>query len=129
MAAPAPFLFQSPLPVTLAGSVATIPAHNPAVTGLVLIKAGATGVYGGFLSNPSTTAMAYLQCFDASTVSAVTLGTTSPVDVFHIPSQSAFGDKWGYSLPYNNGLVVAATTDVNNATVVTTAVKISLYIS
>lgn len=86
-------------------------------------------MYGGFVTNTSTTTTFFLQCFDAATTSAVTLGTTVPQDVFHIPPMSAFGDKFSNSVPYNNGIVIAATTDVNNATLATTALKVSLYVA
>lgn len=131
-------LFDTPLPVTgpnggavpiAISNIATTLYHNAAVTSLILVKGSSTGVYGGFVSNPSTTAMAYLQCFNAASVGAVTLGTTVPQDVFHVPPMSAYGDKYSNSVPYPLGLVIAATTDVNNATLVSNALKASLYIS
>lgn len=128
MPLPGQTLYDWPLPVTLS-SIATAVVHRTAITSLFLVKAGPTGVYGGFVSNPAASTWAYIQCFNAASIGAVILGTTVPQDVFHCPPNTAFGDKWSNSVPYDQGLVIAATTDLGNATIVSTAAKASLYIS
>lgn len=99
--------------------------NQAALTTAVLVRTGTTRVLTYNLFNPNTS-VAFLQFFNAASVGAVTLGTTAPTDWLAVPAGGVVDGAWMYSPQYSAGLVIAATTTPNGATIVTTGIPVSL---
>jgi hypothetical protein len=98
-----------------------------ALTSPTLVRAGNTRIFSYNIQNPNAAAV-FLQFFNAASVGAVTLGTTTPTDWLAIPPSGVLDGFWGYSPMYPAGVVVAATTTPNGATLATTGLPVSLGI-
>lgn len=92
------------------------PSNYPfsaAVTAAVLVKGGACLIDNMSLLNTTAT-IAYVQFFDVSSVSQVTLGTTAPAWQLALPANSTTGagavNTYLRGTQHVNGLVIAATT-------------------
>jgi hypothetical protein len=86
-----------------------------------------TGVLKGF--DGMSAALGWLQFFDAATPGAVTLGTTTPTYSFPVapvntPNRSIFPPE---GLKFNNGLQLAWTTTINNATAPASAFQGNIF--
>ncbi len=87
---------------------------------------GAHTLYGVSFVNPSSTAAAYVQIFDAT--SGVTLGTTAPKLSFWVPMGGAWEEKFGpVGLAFSSGITVAATATATGGGAPTAAVQAALY--
>lgn len=89
------------------------------------VKTSSRGVLHALDMSNLDAAVCYLQVFDAADHTAVTLGTTAPALVFHVP---ASGDKTPGILDFgfNNGLVVATTTTATGSTPPSTGLVVNI---
>ncbi len=85
----------------------------------VAVKASA-GQLGGYMIYNPNTSVAYVQVFDATTVS-VTVGTTTPTYVLSIPAASAANLELTCGVAHATAITVAATTTPTGSTAPTTA--------
>jgi hypothetical protein len=108
-----------------AASTATPTANVVALTAAALVKSGSTRVVTYNIQNPNPAAV-FVQFFNAASAGAVTLGTTVPLNWLAIPAGGVLDGAWATSEPYNAGLVIAATTTPNGATVASTGLPVSL---
>jgi len=106
--------------------------QQPALTNtLVLLRAGVSNLWGWNLTNTNA-AIAFVQCFNAASTGAVTLGTTAPDFIIAIPTGSG-----SQVFNMNNeeniqcfplGLVVAATTTATGSTGLGSAINTTFYV-
>lgn len=112
---------------TLQNSPTLASSNILALTGATLVRAGNTRVFSYNVQNPNASPV-FLQFFNAASVGAVTLGTTTPTDWLAVPASGVLDGFWMYSPMYPAGVVVAATTTPNGATVASTGLPVSLGI-
>lgn len=89
---------------------------------LLATKQAAVSGYGKISTlcsgNPNA-AVSYIQIFDAASTDAVTVGTTTPTAVVPLPASTPVNVV--LSMPFRNGIVVAATTTPTGSTAPVTA--------
>lgn len=102
--------FQKYSKADLAGTVATIKG--------TAARLGSVTVF-----NPDATNIAYVQLFDVASGTAVSLGTTTPVEIIGVPAKGAVTLE--AVADYANGVKAAATTTATGSTGVPTAVVIN----
>ena len=115
-------LFAAPAYAQTSGSASAITATLAATP--VSIKSK-----GGFITaldcrNPDATNDAYVQFFDAS---SVTLGTTSPKFSVYVPHASSKQLTWPIGANFYTAIQVAATTTYNGATPAVTALYCNIW--
>jgi len=98
---------------------------NPAAIALAVVKATSGRLLGYRIHNPNAT-VAYLQVFNAATTGAVSLGTTTPLEVFPVPATGILDGYVDFSHNYSAGIVIAATTTPTGSTAVGTGLVVGL---
>jgi hypothetical protein len=102
------------------------PFFNSAVSNTaVLAKSSPCYLAGYNASNTNSTAV-YLQFFDIASAGNVTVGTTAPVMVLAIPGNGVIDGVQVSPVPFQNGVVIAATTTPTGSTAPSSAVATTL---
>lgn len=102
------------------------------LSGLYLYKSGTAQLCGWNIINTNA-AIAYIQLFNASDITNVTLGTTSPTLILAVPTGAGstvfamISDSNKMSFPL--GIVAAATTTPTGSTALGSAMIADLYIN
>lgn len=104
-----------------------IPYTNAALGAAALVGAAWRRVHYANVQNANAAAV-FIQFFNAATAGAVTLGTTVPIFWLAVPSGGILDTGFLAISPgaFPAGVVVAATTTPNGATVVTTPLAVTL---
>lgn len=104
------------------------PVFYPAVTGKTLVRSGPIQLCSFNIDN-ETGGNAYLQMFDAASITDVTLGTTLPDRSFIIRGNGTAQNAYSVNpLNFLKGLVIAATTTATGSTLVNTGIVANLGI-
>ena len=117
-----PIYFNSALAATTVLASGTAPATTAPGAGYV-----AGRLDTALINNPNA-ASSFVQLFDASALTQVTLGTTTPTAVIPCPSNALtpVTNVTGMGLRFRKGIVAAATTTATGSTGVSTGLVITL---
>lgn len=108
------------------------PTYTDSVDDTKFLIQGSSVQLGGWSAGNDNAAFTYVQCFNAATTAAVTLGTTPPDWVISLPGSAAGGSaanmEWTNGISFPAGLVIAATTTPTGSTPPTNPIPVSLAI-
>lgn len=95
---------------------ALVPYSGDDIAGTAtLVQAGET-LLGSYSLHNTTGADAFLQCFDAASAGAVTVGTTAADYIIPVGANGIENDTFGKPMYFKNGLVIASTTATDGST-------------
>ena len=109
-------------------SAQSLPYSNTAgVTATLVAAVPSSAVLTGYnISNPNS-ATIYVQFFNASTTSGITLGTTAPFFSLAVPPFGVTDGPTTAPVSFSAGIVIAATTTPAGASAPTTAIPLTLF--
>lgn len=90
------------------------------------VKSSTGRLYGWYLFNPAGVDQ-YLQIFDASAVTSVTLGTTVPGMTLGVPTLGGANLFGAPGIAFSNGIVIAATSTAAGNTAGASAVRVNVF--
>jgi hypothetical protein len=100
-------------------------SHTNLVATAVLVLTGPHSLTGYHLFN-TTSAIAYVQVFDAAAAADVTVGATTPTFVLGLPASGGATRALAKPLKFTLGIVVAATTAATGSTGASCVVQLDL---
>lgn len=96
---------------------------------LIGVKEGASRIYGWIVNNENASEV-FVQFHDAATTGDVTLGSDTPdlaVKVANDGTDKMMPSSKDAYVDFDNGLVIAATTEEANSTAPATAVSVTIF--